>query len=73
MTDQKGGWLPLDTLPANGTEIVEILMSGGDVVRAPDVAHRGGVPRKIQIQLAEMGFWPDHKNFTPTHWRRIRR
>lgn len=65
-------WLPIETLPDGGTEIVEILMSGGTIARAPGV-DREGLPREVKASLAEQGYWPNHKESTPTHWRRINR
>lgn len=65
-----GDWLPIATLPDGGTEVVEILMSGGTICRSPGI-DREETPRHIKAELAEQGYWPNHKEFTPTHWRRI--
>lgn len=65
-------WKSIETLPEDNEEIVEILMSGGQIVQAPNVDYEP-VPRGIKAKLAEMGHWPNHKDFTPTHWRRINR
>jgi len=61
-------WLPIETLPDRGNEIVEIKMSGGEVCRAPRISQ---LEPEEKRDLAEMGFWPDYKNFTPIAWRRL--
>lgn len=63
-------WLPIETLPDRGLEIVEIKMSGGEIGRAPGIAWEG-IPREVKASMAAQGHWPDHKSFTPTHWRRL--
>lgn len=67
-TNSLGQWLPIETLPNRGNEIVEIKMSGGSTCRAPGISDMTPEEKR---DMAAMGIWPDYKNFTPTHWRRL--
>ncbi len=59
-------WRPIETMPTDG-RMVRIKMSGGSEHIAP--AHKiTEAPRHVRLELVKAGTWPDHKDFTPTHW-----
>ena len=67
--EAEAGWRPIESRPDDDTQI-RLKFPDGEECICPA---RPGRPLNFHERktLAKMGHWPDHRKWTPTHWRPV--
>ena len=60
------GWRDMAAFP-DDDKMKLIALSSGSVTLAPGIS-REPLPKKARRDMAKMGHWPNHRDFTPIAW-----